>query len=147
MKTGIVLATPVLLLIAAGPTLPIKPGKWETTVTIDSMDMPGMPAFMLKKMMGHTTTVSSCITPEQAADGPKALVDNSKGKCHYTSFSASGGKFSAVMECAMPSGTMTSAAAGTYTATTLDVSTTGSATGPRGMNTKSHSSGHYLGPC
>ncbi|WP_174291338.1 DUF3617 domain-containing protein [Sphingomonas bacterium] len=144
---GIVFAAPVLLLIAAGPTLPVKPGKWETTATIDEASMPGMPAFLTKRMIGHATTVSQCITPEQAANGPRAMMENSNGKCHYTEFNATGGKFNATMACEMPSGTMTSTASGTYTATTLDLTSSGTMTGPRAMTTKSHSSGHYVGPC
>lgn len=147
MKKRMLLVGPLLLLAAAGPTLPIKPGKWETTATIDDASMPGMPAFLVKRMIGHSTTIQQCITPEQAADGPRAVIENTKGKCHYTSFNAAGGKFNAVLECVAGSGTMTSTATGTYTATTLETTSSGTATGHAAMTTKSHSVGHLIGPC
>ena len=140
-------AAPLLCLLAAGSSLAVRPGKWETTVTILDMDMPGVPAGILAMMRKKPTTFTTCVTPEQAAAGPKSVLQNTKGKCHYTRFNAVGGKFDAAMECSAGSGTMTTVSSGTYTDTTMDVTGSGTMTGPRGMSTKSHSIGRYIGPC
>ena len=63
-------ASPALLLTAAGSSLPILPGKWQSTVTITDMQMPNMPPGMGAAMRAHPTVVTACLTPAQAADGP-----------------------------------------------------------------------------
>lgn len=143
----IVAAAPLLLLVAAGPGMSVKPGKWETTVTILDMNMPGVPAGIAQMMRSHPITATSCVTPEQAADGPRSVLQNSKGKCHYASFNVTGGRFDSVLECVAGSGTMTTTSSGSFTATSLDATGNAVMTGSRPMTTKSHAVAHYVGPC
>ncbi|MEO6215760.1 MAG: DUF3617 domain-containing protein, partial [Sphingomonas sp.] len=141
-------AAPLLLILpAAGPSLPIQPGKWQSTVTILDMQSPHMPPGAGAGMRAHPTTVSACVTAAQAADGPRAVLQGSHGKCQYTSFNASGGRFSAVMHCAFGRSTMTVTSNGTYTATTMDVTGSSSTTGPMQMTTKSHTVARRIGGC
>lgn len=58
------------LLLAAGPATVITPGKWVTTVEIVDVKMPGAPPGVAAAMKGRPTTVSTCITPEQAPGSP-----------------------------------------------------------------------------
>jgi len=140
--------TPMLLLLpAAGASLPIQPGMWQSTVTITDMQMAHGPSGVGQAMRAHPTTVSACVTAAQAADGPRAVLQGSHGKCHYTSFNASGGRFSAVMQCAFSRSTMTVTSNGTYTATSMDVSGSSSATGPMQMTTKTHTVARRIGGC
>src|SRR5436190_210016 len=121
--------TPIFLLLpAAGSSLPIQPGMWQSTVTITDMQGPHIPPASGAAMRAHPTTVTACVTAAQAADGPRAVLLNSHGKCHYTSFNASGGRFNAVMQCAFARSTMTVTSNGSYTATTMDVNGSSSST-------------------
>ena len=141
-------AVPIGLLVAAGPALPIMPGKWQSTVTITDMQMPNAPPGMAAAMRAHPTTVSACVTPQQAADGPRAVLQGSKGKCRYTRFNAAGGRFDAVLLCSFASGSMTTTSTGSYTATTMDMVGSAKMTTPRGATvTKTHVVGRRIGPC
>lgn len=47
-----------------------RAGRWETTMKVTKMEIPGMPAEMqdmMKQQMGAVTSSFSCLTPEQAA--------------------------------------------------------------------------------
>jgi len=141
-------AAPLLLILpAAGPSLPIQPGKWQSTVTILEMQSPNMPRGVGAAMRSHPTTVNACVTAAQAANGPRAVLQGSNGKCRYTTFNATGGHLSAVMVCAFGSGTMTVTSNGTYTATTMDVSGSSVTTGRMQMTSKTHTSGRRVGSC
>jgi hypothetical protein len=63
------IATPLLLLPAAS-ALPIQPRKWQTVVTIADMQIPDAAPGTAAAMRAHPTTVTACVTPQQAADGP-----------------------------------------------------------------------------
>lgn len=85
----------------------IRPGKWQSTVTIEDMTMPNMPpqaAAQMKKMMsvGHTT--ETCLTPEEAKKpAPDFFAGNDK--CRYDHFTMGGGKIDAEMHCSAGGGT------------------------------------------
>ena len=138
---------PALLLSAAGPSLPIQPGKWQSTVVITDMQSPNMPPGVGAAMRAHPTTLTACVTAAQAANGPRAVLQGSNGKCHYTSFNATGGRFNSVMVCTFASSTMTVSSVGSYTATTLDVSGSSVTTGRMQVTSKSHTSARRIGGC
>jgi hypothetical protein len=140
-------AAPLLMLAAAGPSLPIQPGKWQSTVTILDMQSPNMPPGAGQAMRAHPTTFTAGVPAAPAAAGPRAVLMGSNGKCHYTSFNATGGRFNSVMVCSFVSGTMTVTSNGTYTATTLDVSGSSVSTGRMQVTSKSHTSGRRIGAC
>lgn len=141
-------AAPLLLLLpAATSSLPIQPGKWQSTVTILDMQSPHMPPGVAAGMRTHPTTVTACVTAAQAADGPRAVLQGSNGRCHYTSFNATGGRLNAVMVCTFASGTMTVTSNGTYTPTTMDVNGSSVTTGRMQMSSKTHTSGRRVGGC
>jgi len=143
-----VAAVPLLLtLAAAGPSLPIQPGKWQSTVTILDMQSPHLPPGVAAGMRAHPTTVTACITAAQAADGPRAVLQGSNGKCRYTSFNATGGRFNSVMVCTFASGSITATSNGTYTPTTLDVSGSSVMTGRMQTTSKTHTSARRVGAC
>ena len=141
-------AAPLLLILpAATSSLPIQPGKWQSTVTILDMQSPRMPPGVGAAMRAHPTVVTACVTAAQAADGPRSVLQNSNGRCHYTTFNATGGRLNAVMVCAFAQGTMTVTSSGSYTATTMDVSGSSVTTGRMQMTTKTHTSGRRIGSC
>lgn len=141
-------AAPLLLILpAATSSLPIQPGKWQSTVTILDMQSSRMPPGVGAAMRAHPTIVTACVTAAQAAEGPRAVLQKSNGKCRYTSFNATGGRLNAVMVCSFASGTMTMTSNGTYTATTMDLSGSSVTTGRMQMTTRTHTSGRRLGAC
>ncbi|MDB5705354.1 MAG: hypothetical protein JWN66_2470 [Sphingomonas bacterium] len=141
-------AAALLLLPAASGSLPIQPGKWQTIVTILDVQMPSAPPGVRAGMRGRPPQiVTACVTPQQAAAGPQAVLAASKGKCRYTSFNASGGRLNAVMQCGFATGAMTVTSTGAYSATTLDLNGSSVMSGKMQMTMKTHTIGRRLGPC
>jgi uncharacterized protein DUF3617 len=141
-------ATPLLLLTAASGSLPIQPGKWQTKITILDIQMPGGPPGVAAAMRGKPPqVVTACVTPQQAAAGPRSVVEASKGACRYTSFNASGGRLNGAMSCKFGAGAMTATSSGTYTATSMDIYGTSVMTGQMRMTTKTHTVSRRIGPC
>ena len=94
----------------------ISPGKWQSTVTIDRMDMPDMPpevAQQMKKMVAQGHTSQSCLTPEEAKQ-PKANFFSGNDKCRYDHFTMGHGKIDAEMRCDQGGGTQLMQMTGTY---------------------------------
>lgn len=143
----IMFAAPLLLLLPAASTLPIQPGKWQTTVTILDVRMPNAPPAIAAAMRGRPQIFTSCVTPAQAAAGPRSVMEASKGKCRYTSFDATGGQLHGVLQCAMGGGQMTVTSNGTYSATGIDVDGRTTTTGRMSMTMRTHTRGRRVGGC
>jgi hypothetical protein len=124
---------------------PVTPGKWQTTTTVESMTMPGVPPEMTRSMMGKPISVTVCISPEEAAAGPRDVIGKTNGACRYRSFSAAAGRINAVMECKAGSATpQVIEMAGSYSPTSYEISSkmTGGA-----FQSTSRTAGKRLGPC
>lgn len=79
----------------------VKPGKWQSTVTIEQMSMPGLPpqaAAHMKDMMAGTHTTETCLTPEEAKQ-PNGKFFSGNDQCRYDHFTMRGGKIDAEMHC------------------------------------------------
>ena len=107
---------------AGGSEQFIRPGKWQTRVTVEDIAIPGMQAAAQAQMKGlfaqqQNVTIDYCVTPEEARrPGGKFFTGKNSGNCRYETFTMSGGKVDAVMRCpGEPSGSMTMKMAGTYT--------------------------------
>lgn len=131
----------------------LKPGQWESTVEIVSVDSPGMPSEALRMMRGHKTVARSCITPEQAEKPNAALLAGQKdNKCDYRDWTMAGGRMHGTITCAGEGGQgkMTMTMDGSYGADSYDVSTQmTSADMPGGMSMtmKSRSTSRRIGDC
>ena len=136
----------VLLLPAAAAT-PIQPGRWETTVTIVDMKMPGAPPQVAAMLRGRPTKGSSCITPAQAAAGPRAAMERSNNRCRFTDYSMAGGRLRSSMVCAQPGGSMTFRSTGTYTPTSMTMEGVGTGTGGNAVTMRTRTVSRRLGPC
>ena len=84
----------------------VQPGRWEIAITINSVEMKGVPPGIAKMMIGKTTRVRHCITPEAAARGPQDLLKSDKS-CVFTRYSMVGGRLDSAMSCRQGGGTMT----------------------------------------
>jgi uncharacterized protein YceK len=84
-------------------TLKMRPGQWEATNEVVSANAPGLPAEALRSMVGQKSTVSNCVTPEQAAK-PSAnfLAGQRDSDCTYQDFSTDDGRMTGTMSCAVP---------------------------------------------
>lgn len=131
----------------------IQPGQWEATNEIVSANAPGMPADVLKNMIGQKTTVSNCITPEQAAK-PSAnfLAAQENNKCTYQDWVMKDGRMTGTMTCEggqMP-GKVIMNMAGNYGETRYDLDMDMNTTGLPGglsMNIKAKTTGRRTGEC
>lgn len=90
-----------LPVLAQGPSGVRRDGKWEITV---QMEMPGMPAGMTMP----PTTMTQCITPQDAADPSKSIPQQPPGRggagsdCKMSDYKAEGNKVSWKMACTTP---------------------------------------------
>lgn len=94
----------------------IQPGKWQSTVTIDKMDMPGMPpqvASQMRAMMAQAHTTDTCLTPDQVKQ-PKANFFSGNDQCRYDHFTMGHGKIDAQMTCDQGGSSQVMQMSGTY---------------------------------
>ncbi len=128
--------------LAAQAAGPIAPGLWESTSTVTSADMPGMPPSVMAAMK-TPHTIRHCITPEEAARGPQEAMKHDN-KCQMKNFTMAGGVFRVDMIC--PNMTMHSE--GHFTPTSYSSTGTMTTSGARGgMRMSFAGSGKLLGPC
>jgi hypothetical protein len=87
----------------------VQPGMWESSVTVQSVDMPGAPPQIAAMMKGKTTRQTYCITAEQARQGPQEMLKQN-ASCRFTKYDMAGGRISTEMSCRQNEGTMTARA-------------------------------------
>lgn len=124
----------------------VQPGMWESSVTVQSIDMPGAPPQMAAMMKGKTTKQSYCITPEQAKQGPQEMLKQNPS-CRFTKYSMLGGRISTEMSCQQNGGTMTARANGSYSPTSFNITSSATMTGRMSMKMTSTSTGRRIGAC
>jgi hypothetical protein len=103
---------------AAGQAIAMKPGHWDSTVTVTKMDIPGLPPAAAAQLQGEMTkprTSGSCLTEEEAK---KPAADFFAGKnskaCRYDRFRMTDGTIDAQMTCSEGGQAMQAAFSGTY---------------------------------
>lgn len=139
---------------AAG-TMRFNPGQWETRVQLIDVNVPGLPAGaaeQMKKVMEATTTHSSCVTPEQAANPGAEVFAGSDGQCRYENFTMANGRIDAKMVCAgtAGSGEMRMQLKGSFDRTTFTMQNemvTNAPGGGQAMTMKARVSGRRTGEC
>lgn len=135
-----------LMIAPAAAQAQVEPGQWETTVTVDSVDMPGAPPQMARMMGGKTTRSSYCLTPEQASKGPQELLKQNQS-CRFTHYSMTGGRISTEMSCSQNGGTLIARSEGSYTPTSMKVSSVAQMSGKMEMRMSSSMTGRRIGAC
>ena len=131
----------------------VQPGLWESKVTVQEMNIPGMPAQyadkMKQQMTEHQQQASRhCIT---AADVKKPKEDffGADKSCKYDHFTMGGGKIDIAMVCHAEDSTHNMNVSGSYTPTSysIDTSMTGSGGPQQGMSMKMHVDSKRVGEC
>lgn len=84
-----------LLLIAAGPATPIRPGLWEVTNQIKSSRIGNRLQTFPDTVIKPTKI---CLTPSDAAKGP-GLAFSDPEKCNVLSTTVGGGQYEYEMQC------------------------------------------------
>jgi len=138
---------------AGGPDQFVRPGKWQTRITLEEMSIPGMPPQMAEQMkaqMNAVETTESCLTPEDVKKPGEDFFAGAQKNCTYDRFTMAGGKIDAEMTCKDGGATMNMTIAGTYSAdsyaarSTMKMSNAG-ANG--GMTVKSSVEAKRVGNC
>ena len=137
----------------------LQPGKWETSVTILSLEGPGLPPEMASAMKGRMAgqKVETCLTPEQAARPPQNMLGAAKN-CTYEKFEMSGGRMSGNLVCknapGMPGGEMRATMSGNFASTSYDVTSEATMSMPAmpgrpsgAVTTKTQVTGKRIGDC
>lgn len=94
----------------------LRAGKWQTSVSIEKMEIAGMPpeaAEQMKRMTEMTHTSESCLTPEEAKQ-PKGDFFGASENCRYDHFRMGDGKIDAAMRCTQGGGTQLMEMDGNY---------------------------------
>ena len=143
-------AAALAVAIGAGAALAqgagVQPGRWEIAITINSVEMKGVPAGIAKIMIGKTTRVRHCITPEAAARGPQDQLKSDKS-CVFTRYSMVGGRLDSAMSCRQGGGTMTAVNTGTFTPTGFTATGRSVTSGEMATTMTSTSVGRRIGNC
>ena len=131
----------------------IQPGEWESKLTIQQMDIPGMSPQMAAQTKAQiadrqVATSRQCLTPEQVKQ-PKADFFTGQDKsCKYQRFTMGAGKIDIQVACQEGQGAVVTNMKGTYTPTSysMDMSSSGGGQG-RNMAMKMHVDSHRIGEC
>lgn len=150
MKISTQLAASLACIALAGPataqTAGVTPGQWEIAVTINSMEMTGVPAGVARMMVGKTTRVKRCMTPEEAARGPQDLLKADKS-CVFKRYSMVNGRLSSEMSCKQGGDVMTAVTEGRFDATSFTATGRSTTTGQMPVTMTSTSIGRWIGEC
>jgi hypothetical protein len=97
----------------------VRPGLWESKITIEQLDLPGMPPEMagkMKQMMAQNQpqAIKNCLTPEDVKKPKEDFFAGQNKGCRYDRFTMGGGKIDAVMRCGGEQGAQVMEMAGTY---------------------------------
>ena len=133
----------------------VRPGKWQSKVTIEQLELPGMPAQMaeqMKQVMARhqEKTSESCLTPEQAKRPSEDFFAGKDNNCRYEHFTMGGGKIDAKMRCAAAAGaSQVMEMTGTYSPESYEMrmSTRTEGAGSAGMNMKLRVASTRIGAC
>jgi hypothetical protein len=130
----------------------VEPGLWQSKVTVQEMNIPGMPpeyAAKMKQSVAEQRNQLSrhCIT-EAEVKKPKEDFFGADKSCHYAHFTMGGGKMDIQMVCKAENMTQTMNVNGSYTPTTYSLDMNSSGSGPQsGMTMKMHVDAERVGEC
>jgi hypothetical protein len=131
----------------------IQPGLWESKITVQDMNFPGMPPQYLDKMKQsiaeqHDKGSKHCIT-EADVKKPKEDFFGADKNCKYDHFTMGGGKIDIAMVCHNEDTTQNMSGNGSYTPTSYSIDTAMSETGghENGMSMKMHVDAQRVGAC
>lgn len=104
---------------ATGEEMFVRPGKWQSKVTIEDVSMPGVPPEMAERMKAmvaqHGKQPSEhCLTKENARRPKEEFFAGKNDACRYDRFQMGDGKIDAKMRCQASGATQIMEMDGTY---------------------------------
>ena len=118
----------------------MRPGLWQSKVTIEKFEMPGMPPEMAQQMKsvmaeGQAHDSTTCLTAEDVQKPKEDFFAGKNKECRYEHFTMGGGKIDAAMQCGKKDAGQTMRMAGTYSPDTYQMQVaTSAANGGEGNN-------------
>ena len=135
----------------------VRPGRWESKVTVEQFEIPGMPPEMaqrMKSMMAERQEHGfvTCLTPEEIKRPKEDFFAGKNKECRYEHFTMGGGKIDAVMRCDNKSGSApTMQMAGTYSPDAYQMHTSmkmaAGTGGEKGMSMQMRIDARRVGEC
>jgi hypothetical protein len=135
----------------------VRPGKWESKVTIDKFEIPGMPADVAQRMRAMMAqqqehSFQSCLTKDDVKRPKADFFTGKNSECRYDHFTMGGGKIDALMRCSGKNGSgQTMQMAGTYSPDSyqmqMSTKVEPTAGGEGGMNMEMRVDSHRVGEC
>jgi hypothetical protein len=132
----------------------VQPGLWQSKVTIEKFEVPGMPPEMatrMKAMMAENQEhgFQTCLTAEDVKKPKEDFFAGKNNECRYDHFTMGGGKIDAVMHCGKGE---TMQMAGTYSPDSYQMQTSMSAAADKGdeasgMQMQMRVEAHRVGEC
>lgn len=98
----------------------VNPGQWQSKVTIEEFEVPGMPPEMARRMKStmanfQERSFETCLTPEEVKRPKEDFFTGKNSECRYDHFTMGGGKIDAAMRCGgAGGGTQVMTMTGTY---------------------------------
>lgn len=98
----------------------VRPGKWQSKVTIEEFDVPGVPPEMQQRMKSSMAQFQgrgfeTCLTPEEVKRPKEDFFTGKNERCRYDHFTMGRGRIDALMRCGSPDGsTQVTEMAGSY---------------------------------
>ena len=137
---------------AGGVTSFVRPGRWESKVTIEEMRIPGMSpeaASQMPSFEGRVQTSFNCLSEEDAKRPKEDFFTGENKNCRYDRFTMADGKIDAVMKCTEQGVTHTMTMQGSYSPTTYNMrmSMQGEGEGAAGMAMKMRVDAKHTGQC
>jgi Protein of unknown function (DUF3617) len=139
---------------SAGDQAFVRPGLWQSKVTIEKFDIPGMPPEMatrMKAMMAENQEhgFENCLTAEDVKKPKEDFFAGKNNECRYEHFTMGSGKIDAVMHCGRG---QTMKMAGTYSPDSYQMQTSISAAADKGeeaggMNMQMRIESQRIGEC
>jgi hypothetical protein len=126
---------------ASGAAPSMSPGRWEGTMTITDMQIPGMPpeaTAQMKAQMAKSQKIENCLTPEQAKKPTADFFAGQNKDCRYDHFSMDGGKLDAKMVCKSGGMTINVAMAGKFSSDNYELAMTSKSEGTAGQPMTAH---------
>lgn len=122
--------------VAEAGTLHFNPGRWETTMKIENLDLGDAPPEakkMIQGMMGKARTITSCLTKEEAEKPTPKFFGEKSENCKYDHFTMGGGAIDAKLDCKAEEGLQSIVMKGNYTSDTYQMTVNTSGAGHAGM--------------
>jgi hypothetical protein len=126
---------------SAGEQSLVRAGLWESKVTIEQFDVPGMPPEMIRRMKtmmaeNQEHDFQTCLTPEDVKRPKEDFFAGENKSCRYEHFTMAGGKIDAAMHCGgKGGGTQVMQMAGTYSPDSYQMQTSMKMEGGRSPGT------------